>query len=318
MPLTGFLMDCTPAIVWKWLPACCMNEAPGIEGSRSYFFYLNALGIVHAQDVRSHTRPAKGTAVSESQADDLTLTLGQAAVRPIQQWVRTAGTIDKTGKVLTAYLYPPGHQLVKAGQRVRAFAPDSKSSMFQAWVTRAVPENGRMRVEVTFAATGMEGQQELRRLRLSLSEDGFCPSPMKPSSKRATNTSCMSSSSPASTFQRRLILAFRESFIRRFSSGLNDGDQVVTLGSFFIDAEHKLKATDARDDETMMISIIRRSFGREPWCGLLVLAGVLFSAYSIRTASLDAIPDISDPQIVMYVKWPRSPQLLETEVTEPL
>ena len=42
------------------------------------------------------------------------------------------------------------------------------------------------------------------------------------------------------------------------------------------------------------------------------------SAYAIRTASLDAIPDISDPQIVVYVKWPRSPQLLETEVTEPL
>ena len=26
--------------------------------------------------------------------------------------------------------------------------------------------------------------------------------------------------------------------------GLNDGDQVVTFGSFFIDAEHKLKSTD--------------------------------------------------------------------------
>ena len=51
---------------------------------------------------------------------------------------------------------------------------------------------------------------------------------------------------------------------------------------------------------------------------LLVAAGVLVSAYSLRTASLDAIPDISDPQIVVYVKWPRSPQLLEREVTEPL
>jgi len=26
--------------------------------------------------------------------------------------------------------------------------------------------------------------------------------------------------------------------------GVNDGDQVVTFGSFFIDAEHKLKGTD--------------------------------------------------------------------------
>src|SRR5437867_6503912 len=51
---------------------------------------------------------------------------------------------------------------------------------------------------------------------------------------------------------------------------------------------------------------------------ILVGAGVLASIYTIRTAPLDAIPDISDPQIVIYTKWPRSPQLLETQVTEPL
>src|SRR5678809_1170784 len=50
----------------------------------------------------------------------------------------------------------------------------------------------------------------------------------------------------------------------------------------------------------------------------VVAAGVLLSILSIRAASLDAIPDISDPQIVVYVKWPRSPQLLESQVTEPL
>src|SRR4051812_39777666 len=50
----------------------------------------------------------------------------------------------------------------------------------------------------------------------------------------------------------------------------------------------------------------------------VVAVGVLASVYAIRIASLDAIPDISDAQIVVYVKWPRSPQLLETEVTQPL
>ena len=44
----------------------------------------------------------------------------------------------------------------------------------------------------------------------------------------------------------------------------------------------------------------------------------MLSFYTIRIAPLDAIPDISDPQIVIYVKWPRSPQLLEAQVTEPL
>jgi len=52
------------------------------------------------------------------------------------------------------------------------------------------------------------------------------------------------------------------------------------------------------------------------WC--LVAALIALSVYSLRTVALDAIPDISDPQIIIYTKWPRSPQLLEAEVTEPV
>src|SRR5262245_56377471 len=51
---------------------------------------------------------------------------------------------------------------------------------------------------------------------------------------------------------------------------------------------------------------------------VLALAGIIVSLYTIRIAPLDAIPDISDPQIVIYAKWPRSPQLLEAQVTGPL
>src|SRR5436190_865574 len=68
-----------------------------------------------------------------------------------------------------------------------------------------------------------------------------------------------------------------------------------------------------------MVPTLSRAVGR--WRAVvwtLVAVGVLASIYSIRVASLDAIPDISDPQIVVYVKWARSPQLLESQVTEPL
>jgi Cu(I)/Ag(I) efflux system membrane protein CusA/SilA len=51
---------------------------------------------------------------------------------------------------------------------------------------------------------------------------------------------------------------------------------------------------------------------------LLVLALSVLSFYAIFRAPLDAIPDISDPQVVVYVKWPRSAQLIESQVTEPL
>ena len=68
----------------------------------------------------------------------------------------------------------------------------------------------------------------------------------------------------------------------------------------------------------MILAAIRAVIRWRALVWLLVGAAVLASVYALRKASLDAIPDISDPQIVVYVKWPRSPQLLETEVTEPL
>jgi Cu(I)/Ag(I) efflux system membrane protein CusA/SilA len=50
----------------------------------------------------------------------------------------------------------------------------------------------------------------------------------------------------------------------------------------------------------------------------LIVLGIAASIYSLTTAPLDAIPDISDPQVVVYVKWPRSPQLLESNINEPI
>src|SRR5881628_1636006 len=125
-----------------------------------------------AQGVREHTRPgetsdsaplrsrlgnntkAAGAAVRDTQASDVTLTLNAVSVRPIQTWVRTAGRIDKARKVLTASVPFPEASFVKIGQRARAFSPESKSSMFQAWVTKVVPKEGGVTVEVTLSGIG--------------------------------------------------------------------------------------------------------------------------------------------------------------------
>ena len=45
---------------------------------------------------------------------------------------------------------------------------------------------------------------------------------------------------------------------------------------------------------------------------------VCLSLVAITRMPLDAIPDLSDPQIVLYAKWQRSPQLLESQLTGPL
>ena len=73
-----------------------------------------------AQNPRTHTRlNPRGTRVTESQAETLTLTLGIAEVRLLQTWVRTAGTIDKSGKVLSANVSGPEASLVKVGTNIQ-------------------------------------------------------------------------------------------------------------------------------------------------------------------------------------------------------
>ncbi len=50
-----------------------------------------------------------------------------------------------------------------------------------------------------------------------------------------------------------------------------------------------------------------------------VLALALFAADSARQTPLDALPDLSDPQVIIYTEWMgRSPDLVEDQITYPL
>src|SRR5262249_17266978 len=95
-----------------------------------------------------------GTNVNQSQAEALTLTLSAVSQRPVQNWVRTAGTIDKSARILLGTVAGPDAALVKPGQRVRAFPPSSKSSMYQAFVTRVAPRGTAVAVEASLASSG--------------------------------------------------------------------------------------------------------------------------------------------------------------------
>src|SRR5690349_22949280 len=68
----------------------------------------------------------------------------------------------------------------------------------------------------------------------------------------------------------------------------------------------------------MIAALIERIVGARLMIAVLLVGAVVASIVAVRTAPLDAIPDISDPQIIIYAKWPRTPELLETEVTEPV
>ena len=50
----------------------------------------------------------------------------------------------------------------------------------------------------------------------------------------------------------------------------------------------------------------------------LVGAAALGGWWSMEHLALDAIPDLSDTQVIVYSRWDRSPDILEAQVTYPI
>src|ERR1700746_683506 len=50
----------------------------------------------------------------------------------------------------------------------------------------------------------------------------------------------------------------------------------------------------------------------------LVLAACVAGWWSMQRVALDAIPDLSDTQVIVYSRWDRSPDIMEDQVTYPI
>ena len=55
---------------------------------------------------------------------------------------------------------------------------------------------------------------------------------------------------------------------------------------------------------------------------ILVIAAtsvaLVISLWTMRHIPLDALPDLSDTQVIVYSRWDRSPDIMEDQVTYPL
>jgi len=51
---------------------------------------------------------------------------------------------------------------------------------------------------------------------------------------------------------------------------------------------------------------------------LFIAAGILAGWHSLNNTKLDAIPDLSDTQVIVYARWDRSPDIMEDQVSYPI
>ena len=197
------------------------------------------------EKVREHTRPprSEGTSLTQSQAEALTLTVSSASPRLVQSWIREAGTIDKAQKVLSTAVTGPDAALIKVGQRVRVFSPSSKSSMYQAFVTRVTPRLAGVAVEASLASLGRKNTT-LYVMEIVVEQGPFLSVPNEAIIEEGDKHIVYVQTQPGQYAPHEIHTGIQGELYTQVVDGVKDGDQVVTFGSFFIDAEHKLKGTD--------------------------------------------------------------------------
>jgi len=203
-----------------------------------------AASAAGGQSVRDHTRLPRttGTTVTASQAVDLTLTVTPVESRPIQTWVRTAGTLDKTGTTITAYLNSADATLVRAGQRARTFPVESRSSMYQARVTRVTAQGSGARIDVSLAGKGRENTTHYL-VEIVTDRGDFLSVPNEAIIEEGTARVVYVQRPNGQYEPQQIQTGIQGELYTHIVSGVNAGDQVVTFGSFFIDSEFKLKGT---------------------------------------------------------------------------
>jgi hypothetical protein len=211
---------------------------------RVLFLLAFLLAASPASSQREHTRLVpRGTTITQSQAEALTLTVGAVMSRPVQSWIRAAGTIDKSNKVLSASLSDAAALDIKVGQRVRAFSASSKSSMYQAFVTRVNRRGGNVDVDATLASSGRLNTP-VYVMEIVVERGPFLSVPNEAIIEEGNTHIVYVRQGEAQYVPREIHTGIQGELYTQVLDGVSEGDQVVTFGSFFIDAEHKLKGTD--------------------------------------------------------------------------
>ena len=199
-------------------------------------------GLPSAQRERTRPNPRRSTTVNASQASELTLTLTEVAVRPLQVWVRTAGVLDDSRRVVTAAVPPSDATRVKAGQRVRAFSPASRSRMYQGTVSQISAASTGATVTITLQGQTLEATRYY--VLEIVTEDGdFLTVPNEAIIENDGKQVVYLQEPDGSYTPRDIKVGTQGELFTHVLEGLTPGEQVITIGSFFIDAEHKLKGS---------------------------------------------------------------------------
>jgi len=204
---------------------------------RLFCLFLGLLcfgGQAQAGGVRDHTRPTheRDTQVSET-------------------WLRVAGEVTKEGYGLHADSCLVDARYLKPGLRVIAFPANAKSSISQARISHLESRGDCVQIEAMLAGPDHR-PGDIYVMEIIIPRGYFLAIPREAIIEDDAGSLVYVQHMGQHYMPRRIHTGIEGERYTEVLHGLNRGEKIVTLGSFFIHAQHRLQARSGTGSSTGM------------------------------------------------------------------
>jgi hypothetical protein len=166
-------------------------------------------------------------------------TVSRVELRPLQVWVRTAGRSGPAPRSVVAQVRGDQAAIVRQGQRVRAFQLRSRASMYQGQIVAVELRDGLATVQVALRSSGLETEDYLLEIIADLGPQLSIPN--EAVIEEGDRQLVYVRQATGDYVPREIRTGQRGELFVEVAEGLKAGEEVVTFGSFFIDAEFRMK-----------------------------------------------------------------------------
>lgn len=193
----------------------------------------------------SYTSGTQKIVFTSGQAEEITLRFAKVKEHRLEKWVRTAGKSDHEKRTLQGRVFGSEAKLIQRGQQVRIFPLVGTNRMLQGKVTDVTFENtqadfSEALVKVNFRDRWYR-ETNFYMMEIIVPMGRRLSIPHEAIIEDAGGKKVFVKNKKNSCQPRTISVGIRGEIYDEILSGLKEGEEVATFGSFFLDAEYKLK-----------------------------------------------------------------------------
>ncbi len=177
--------------------------------------------------------------LSALQKHEINLTTAKVSIEKIEKWIRTAGSADPSTNRLRGQVFGKDIPLLLPGQNIRAFPLVGREPVLQGKITRLIPSGKSLQVETNIVDNRYEKPEHyVMEIIVNLGRHLVIPNEViiEEEGRKVVYVH----EKGDFYFPRNITAGHQGELYTQVLSGLDAGEEIVTFGSFFLDAEFKL------------------------------------------------------------------------------